>query len=81
MAERRREIDGSDELERIVAVRRSNRGTPDRAEASLGERIARAWAVDAPETSRRPSSAHPLEYDERGFPIPQPPSGTDERTV
>jgi hypothetical protein len=53
-------------------------GSPDK-KATLAERIARAWTREERAAAEGSSSAHPLEYDERGFPIAQGPSGRAKR--
>lgn len=53
-------------------------GPPDK-KATLTERIARAWNQEDRAAAEDSSPAHPLEYDERGFPIAQGPSGRAKR--
>jgi hypothetical protein len=53
-------------------------GPPDK-KATLTEWIAHAWTQEEPAAAESSSTAHPLEYDERGFPIAQGPSGRAKR--
>jgi hypothetical protein len=74
MSEPKSKADGLEALARIVAARRANGGAGHRdTEVTLAQRINRAWTQESRAAGCASSSAHPLEYDKRGFPIAQRP--------